>query len=1150
MSLLAAGCGGGGAAPAPSGGGGTQTPPDFALTIPAQLTVQSGGLPQPFQIAFESSQNNLPVTVTISGLGSGLNLYGGSTYKFTDSVATPSYTWAVGAGAAVSAGASGFSVSATNGSVTHSWTVNVTVTQAAAFQVSLSPSTLTLMPGQSSMVQATITGSNIPSDISLQVGSYPGGLQYTNMVSVEPTGTNSSNLLITAGPGMTPATVALFVQAYSGTTTSSAVAVLNFTIPGFPAVTRLTRSNFVRAGDTPWGGVYDAARKLVFVAYGHLNQVVAYSSVDQHIVATIPVPQYQLYQQAGHAIDESADGSRVYVASAGQIAIIDPGLMQVVAIERTPMASSLNDVPLQLATLADGKVLVENSDSHVYLWDPTAHTFQADDPPSVPGAAFNGFLTRSADHSKVLLSGSTAAIFFLSGSDSYGNYGTNLNGALALNPDGSQLVSVCSVGGPQQLSITFYDDAFNAVATPMQSGGVCFPNGTVPAIYGLDGKTVYLFLSPFSIAYDAVRYTPVGLFAAFNPTAVTQPFVIDESGLVFGSSAFTAGLAVTDVSDPGDIEPDNKATFPFPGLQYPQVVANNALGLNSSIQSQILGSGFDSNTAYSVYVGAPPGAAGSTQASGVSVASSTRLNFSTPAGSTPGPVNVTVTRPDGWNEVIPDGLTYGPGLIAVYPNAIPATQPASITAVGYGIGMDGETATVGASSATDSGGGPLSTFNLYYPLLGIPIKTSSGTPGWADVTITNRTGTTTLHHAVQFLKSMKTYPMTGSPDAIVYDQTHQRLYVSNTTNNNVAVFDLASSTFEPPIAVGNGPTRLALSSDNSTLAVLNGTDATVSVIDTKQLKVVATWAAVTTTEKSGGGIPSILAFAAPHDVVVGFGGPAIHLLDLTTGMLSCTGVAGCDSTGVNLNPGIYAGLVASSPDGRKIAFSSGSGEMALLDMTQNSLTSAPAMFAGSHVLAIDADKDEIVDNLNTYDALLHPLTSTGGEELYYTGGLPSTNITTPTSDVLNASGSLLFAPASPPQNGVVVLDVRHGSVVLRIAPADQNAINALALDETGTRLFCLSPAGIAVIQLYEDPLSIGSVAPGNGAAGATVTIRGSGFESGTMVSFGSTKAVVTFVDAMTLQATVPSSLTSGPVQITVTNPDGSHYALDAAFTVN
>ena len=67
--------------------------------------------------------------------------------------------------------------------------------------------------------------------------------------------------------------------------------------------------------------------------------------------------------------------------------------------------------------------------------------------------------------------------------------------------------------------------------------------------------------------------------------------------------------------------------------------------------------------------------------------------------------------------------------------------------------------------------------------------------------------------------------------------------------------------------------------------------------------------------------------------------------------------------------------------------------------------------------------------------------------------------------------------------------------------------------------------------------------------GATVTIRGSGFESGTTVSFGTTATSATFVDSMTLQAVVPA-LPSGPVQITVTNPDGSRYALDAAFTVN
>lgn len=1142
LTLLAAGCGGGSSGPT-GGGGGTQ-PPDFALTIPAQLTVQSGGLPQPFQIAFQSSQNNLPVTVTISGLGSGLNLYGGSTYKFTDVTSTPSYTWEIGAATAVAAGSGSFSISATNGVVTHSWTENVTVTPGTGFQVSLSPSTLTLMPTQSSTITATVTGTNIPANLSILVSSYPSGSQYATTTSVLPAGSNSWNLIIGTPPVVTPATVSLFVQVYSGTAASSAVAVLNLTVNTFPPVTALTRSNFVRAGDTPWGAVYDAARKLVFVAYGRLNQVVAYSSVDQHIVATIPVAQYQPLNQAAQTIDESADGSRVYVGGAGQIAIIDPGLLQVIGTTRTPPTSSYQ-MPAQLVTLADGNVLVENSDGQLYLWNPPGNAFTADDPPSVPGVSFVGGLIRSADHSKALLYGSMAAVLFSAGSDAWGNYGTNFMGTPALSPNGSQIAAACTIGGNSAMSVWFYDNAFNVQGSPAPTGAPC--SLRVPPIYSLDGKEVYFFLNSgfgSAIAYDAVHLSPMGLVSAASPTAVMQPFAIDESGLVYGSTGFTGGLAVTDASDPGAIGSADGSNFAFPGFSYPQVVTNSFVSLNSSVQNMILGSGFDSSTNYRLYVGAPPGAAGSMQASGISVASGTQMNFLTPASSTPGPANVTVTRPDGWNEVIPDALTYGPYVIGVYPNAIPAGATAKMTAVGYGIGVDGETVTIGSSSATETGGSALSKFDLYYPLLGISMTTNSGTPGWADVTFANRTGTSTLRHAVQFLKSMNTYPLTGSPDAIVYDQTHQRLYISNTANNNLDVFDLASSTFDSPLAVGNGPTKLALSSDNSTLAVLNGTDATVSVIDTAQMKVMTTWAAVTAPEKSAGAIPSILAFAAPHDVVVGFPGPTIHLLDLTTGTLSCTGVAGCDGTGVNLNPGIYVGSVASSPDGTKIAFSNGSGKLALLDATQNSLIVAPAVFAGSHSLALDADKNVIVDSLNTYNAQLQPLTTTGGQELYYTGGLPGQVWDSSTIDVLNPSGSLLFV------DGLVVLDVRHGTVAMRIALPNGASPSAMALDETGNRLFALSANGISIIQLYEAPLSIGSLAPGTGSAGTTVTIRGSGFESGTAVNFGSTSAAAAFVDSMTLQVTVPSSLPSGPVQINLTNPDGSHYALDAAFTMN
>ncbi|HLJ76394.1 MAG TPA: IPT/TIG domain-containing protein [Acidobacteriaceae bacterium] len=1165
---LLAGCsGGGGSASSTGGGGGTPPPPppDFTLDVQTSVIAQSAGLPQPFKISFGNSQNNLPVTVTISAMPSGLSLYGGSTHTFTDAIATPSYTWNIGVGAAAS-GSSSFTVSATNGSVTHTWTVNVTITQGIGFQVNLSPSSLTLTPGQSGAVQATVTGTNIPSGVTLGIGSYPVGSEFS-AVQIQAAGTNAWTLHLTAPLTVTATTVPLFVEAYVNNNTSSAVAVLNLTVnQSFPAVTALTRSNFVRFGDAPSDAVYDAARKMVFVSYARLNRVVVYSSIDQHMVATIAAPLYQPLQQGEQTIDESVDGTRVYVGSAGKIVIIDPASMQVVGSAATPLSSSYPYAgPVQLVTLADGNVLVENGDGQVYLWNPATNAFTLDDPPSSPnGGSPNGPLTRSADHSKALLYGLTGPILFSSGTDTYGVYGRNVVAKLALSPDGSQIAGACSTNAIPEDSVWFYDDSFNVIGGA-ESDAAC--QGGY-AIYGLDGKTVYFFLTvPGSgnagVAYDTTTFQPTGVFETWNITAVAQPLAIDESGLIFGSAIQGAGLAVTDASHPGAIGPDpdynnggepSSFAFPYPNVTLPMAVHDNDVSLNTPVPNYLPGNGYDANSTYQIFAGAPPGGQGSMQASGVSVGSGTQLNFTTPASSTPGPVNLTLTRSDGWNVVLPDAITYGPDALAVYPNAIPATQPATMTVIGYGIGTDGG-ATAGGSAATTTTAVPLSTSNGDLPLETMQMTTNSGTPGWADVTIANPSGTTTLHHAVQFLKSMNTYPLIGSLAAVVYDRTHQRLYVSNTSGNNVAVFDLATSTFASSIAVGHGPTRLALSADNSTLAVLNQTDATLSVIDTSQLKVTGTWAVVTVTEKAAGAIPSLLTFGTPHDVVVGFPGLSLHLLDLTTGSMSCTGVAGCDSTGVNLQPGFYVGRVSSSPDGTKVVFeglisNGNTGEIAVLDLTQNTLTPAASMPAGSDVLAVNADKNTIADGLNVYDAQLRPVTTIGGDEIYYTSGLPGGSVAAGNFDVLNPSGSLLFVAASTPQDGVFALDVHHGNVAMRIAPADRTALSTMALDETGTRLFCVTTSGLTIIQLYEAPLSIGSVAPASGMAGTTVTIRGSGFESGTKVSFGGTSAAVTFVDAMTLQVSVPPSLPSGPVQITITNPDGSRYALDAAFTEN
>jgi len=115
------------------------------------------------------------------------------------------------------------------------------------------------------------------------------------------------------------------------------------------------------------------------------------------------------------------------------------------------------------------------------------------------------------------------------------------------------------------------------------------------------------------------------------------------------------------------------------------------------------------------------------------------------------------------------------------------------------------------------------------------------------------------------------------------------------------------------------------------------------------------------------------------------------------------------------------------------------------------------------------------------------------------------------------------------------LDALHGSF--------------LAIDENGQRIFALTTSGLTIIQLADVPLSIGTIFPASAPAsgGTTVTIRGSGFQSGATAAINGKSAATTFKDMNTLTVTTPQ-LTAGPQQILITNPDGNSCALDAAFT--
>jgi len=106
----------------------------------------------------------------------------------------------------------------------------------------------------------------------------------------------------------------------------------------------------------------------------------------------------------------------------------------------------------------------------------------------------------------------------------------------------------------------------------------------------------------------------------------------------------------------------------------------------------------------------------------------------------------------------------------------------------------------------------------------------------------------------------------------------------------------------------------------------------------------------------------------------------------------------------------------------------------------------------------------------------------------------------------------------------------------------------------GSRVGSVDVAGASSADLSPDRRTVWVEQPTEQIAaidtsGATLTIRGSGFQSGASVSIGAKTATVTFVDIDTIKITAPS-LPAGTQRVVVSNPDGESTSWDAAFTAN
>ena len=890
--------------------------------------------------------------------------------------------------------------------------------------------------------------------------------------------------------------------------------------------------------------VYDQVRKLLFVSVEVLNQVDVFSSVDGHRVATIPV-QYP----AG--IDEAADGSAVYVVSPyfSYITTIDPNLLEVVQETNMPQSGSgLGGFTFQLVTLSNGDVLFLTNQSlpgpPAYLWNPKTNHFTG-----LSQEAFQNLslFTRSADHSVALIygvdsSGATASIYnAASGSVSAPVHLANVY-SLAISPNGSQIVGV----GSQDVPTVFYDNQFNVL------GSVLLEIESNPGVlYSLDGSRAYVLETDLfsgenvAAVIDASTFSLVGVVPSFAygsslpfSGAVNINFDIDETNTLFGPAFL--GIGYLDMTSPGFFSlPFTNGSLMSPTLD----------SLTNITTTQLQGAYFSSDWNYNVYFGPPPASPQAQKGTNISVQSSNILNVTAPAGTTAGPANVTLTRSDGYFQVMPEGVSYGPTVLRVDANAGSPSGSDSIKIVGYGFDTPNLQVTIGGKPAINiSRNGPIA--GGISPTATLTLTTPAGAPGYADVVVTTPDGSTTVSGGFQYLSSAQLYPVSGSAfDDIVYDQARQRLYVTNQNHNRVEVFDLGTQAFLSPISVGNQPTALALTPDGARLGVINSADETMSVIDPSALQVLATFTVVPSQDIECN-VPLNMSPVEPHRMLLNLGCPdtldggMFHLVNLDNGSLSCTGVAGCESNGTDMLFGNCCGLGASAsiPDGTKVFLASGvRGTVAMLNLVANTVTFG---FAGSfNDAAANADGNTFAASFGISNAQLSRSAIMAFERYSDSG---NTSILPP-GEKLNPSGSLLFMPQSA---AVAIFDVHTGRMVQRVAIADgiPQGTGAMALDETGTKMFLITNSGITIAQLFQAPLSLASVNPATGSQGTHVTLRGSGFVSGTTVLFGTSQASASYVDSETLTVTVPALL-AGPVRITVTNPDGQSYSFDDAFTV-
>jgi len=937
--------------------------------------------------------------------------------------------------------------------------------------------------------------------------------------------------------------------------------------------------------DTPSGEsrrrqiVYDANGKRFFAANPAMNRVEVYANANPSLQSVIDVP-------GASSVDLSSDGATLWVGTGTEeLLAISTVSMQVSA--RYPMAGLLPisgvvfDRPREALTLTSGQLALRlrqssAGESLLALWDPASNT-AIDLTPRAPGVFQNGLgvMARSGDRSRLLAAAndSSGEAVVLDGN---GNVvgGTQVLGSgnilgLAANSNGSRFAALINSAGVQQ--VVLFDGSLNSLGSYSTSNAAGI-------VFSRDGQTLYVSEAFGSgrvvTALGAVNLQKLGqvsdLAVQGIPTTIEE---VDDSQLAWGRG--NRGLGVIDVSSPG--------VLALPAASFANAPAvlpaggPNAGGTAVSIS----GANFSSSAQIRFGTQNPIPA---------TVSGGSQMLVNSPASAASGPVNLTAYFSNGWVATAPNGFSYGPSVEAILPNAGSSAGGDTIYLLGHGFGgsagsitvkIGGQSATVQKVEALPALSTTLSLDTSYpFPIERITVTSPSGMAGKVDISLTTPSGNITLAKSFQYLAARQTYANPSLYKFILYDQGRQQLYLSAT--DHVDVFDLNAQVFRSPLAPPpNGPPPdaglrgMALTPDNTQLVVADFGAQNVYLINPDG-------GANNGSNVFVGGVagylnsgPSRVAATSAQSVFVGLSGEG----GTSNACNSCLGQMNLTAFPPTFEPAPQPQVT--SITGAPLLQADHSGDAVYLAFGSAPGGPVAAWSASApNAFTVSTAKDFSTDLTADSDGTMFAIRSRGTTEIrgadLALAALPtSAELETIPNRVgvpgaaLHPSGALLYEPfldgAPPPappatgiHGGVDIRDAHSGRLLLRVylpepfamLSTDTDGLHGtfLTLDENGQRLFALTTSGVTILQLSSVPLGIGTVAPvaGPSAGGTSVTIRGSGFQSGTKATLGGKALTVTFKDKNTLTSTTPA-LSSGAQQLVLTNPDGESVLLDAAF---